>query len=99
LYTLATTIGLNTEDDSPDWTTFLQTTIEPMRITISRPYGGICPSRDEAPPEEDLVFPIGRSQMSMREQGKLPATATVFPKSIPEDGEDELDTIMSAILE
>jgi hypothetical protein len=91
LYSLATLIEAKAEDSSPEWTDFLAKTIDPIRETLSEPYGGPRPSPDEVSPDDDLIFPVGKSQMSQREQGKLPATVTVFPKGMGEDDDDDIE--------
>jgi hypothetical protein len=91
LYNLGMTIESMIEDESPEWTTFLDTTIEPIQAALAQSYGGPRPTADDLPPEEDVVFPLGRSEQPARDQVRLPPTVTVLPKAMAEDEEDDVD--------
>jgi hypothetical protein len=91
LYNLATTIDSTIEDESPEWTTFVETAIEPIQATLGQSYGGPRPAQDDIPPEEDVIFPLGRSEQPARDQVRLPPTVTVLPKAMAEDEEDDVD--------
>jgi hypothetical protein len=89
LHGLATTIRATAalKDESPEWLAFFEGTIEPITRAVAEPFGGTRPAPDEAPPDDDLVFPVGRSQQGQR----LPPrpAAAVRPPGADRDEEDE----------
>jgi hypothetical protein len=80
---LASIATMETETTHPnlEWKRFLEKTIDPIRDTISIPYGGLLPSREGAPSNNHLGFPAGRS----RESPRPPQAAAI------DDDEEESD--------
>ena len=69
LYTLATKISSkfdNEEQTDEEWREFVADTLEHTKEVIDRDYGGPVPGESDVGDEEDLEFPIGKSQSAKK---------------------------------
>jgi hypothetical protein len=91
LHHFAKTIAATAEptDENADWNAFVQGTIEPMTTAISEGFGGHRPLPGEIPPDDDCIFPVGRSEQARRFPSKPAMAAALFSRGTRRDEEED----------
>lgn len=64
LYALVCRIADKTGDQTGEWDEFLKVTMFPIKQKLDAQYGGPLPGEQDSDSEEDLVFPLGKSELA-----------------------------------